>query len=274
MPSAGRLAAELRELRWSHVLVELLLLIVGILIALAVDGWMDDRRDARLERTYLERLERDLAQSMDTLDGFVTFERQQTADGVLAYRGLRGVAEIEREPVAVALGHLAHRRTLRLQGATYQDLVSTGNLRLIRNPELRDAVVRLYEDADRTTTIVDRNNQVLVDQGYGLPLLDSGLVAPRFSTNIPAIAGQLQSLQASIGLPPDPTADRLWQLPADAPERTGLANRVLRRTIVSTTTLSQVETLQGQFRVVREALAAELARRWPVARAAESGPRL
>jgi hypothetical protein len=274
MSPLPRLAAALRGERWWQVALELALLVGGILIALAVDGWMDDRRDARLEREYLGRLERDLAQSLETMDGFVTFERQQTADGVLAYRGLRGVPEIGREPVAVALSHLANRRTLRLQGATYRDLLSTGNLRLIRNPELRDAIVRLYEEADRTMTVVDRNNQVLVDQAYGLPLLDSGLVAPRFSTNIPAIAGQLQSLQASIGLPPDPTADRLWQLPADAPERTGLANRVLRRTIVSTTTLSQVETLQGQFRVVREALAAELARRWPVARAAESGPRL
>jgi hypothetical protein len=263
MSPLRRLATALRGERWWQVALELALLVGGILIALAVDGWMDDRRDAQLERTYLERLERDLVQSQDTMDGFVTFERQQTADGVLAYRGLRGVPEIGREPVAVALSHLANRRTLRLQAATYRDLLSTGNLRLIRNPELRDAIVRLYEEADRTTTVVDRNNQVLVDQAYGLPLLDSGLVAPRFSTNIPAIAGQLQSLQASIGLPPDPTADRLWQLPADAPERTRLANRVLRRTIVSTTTLSQVETLQGQFRVVREAVAAELARRWP-----------
>jgi hypothetical protein len=109
--------------------------------------------------------------------------------------------------------------------------------------------------------VVDRNNQRLVDQAYGLPLLDSGLVAPRFSTNLPpAIGQQLRALQARIALPPDPSADRLWQLSADAPERSLLANRVLRRTIVSTTTLSQVEVLQGQFRTVREAVVAERAR--------------
>jgi len=254
------LASALREMRWGHVALELALLVAGILIALAVDGWIDDRRDARLEREYLGRLERDLAQSLETMDAFLAFERLQTADGVLAYRGLRDVPGIGREQVAVALGHLANRRTLRLQGATYRDLLSTGNLRLIRSRELRDAVVRLYEDAERTTTIVDRNNQVLVDQAYGLPLLDSGLVAPRFSTNIQAIGEQLQALQARIALAPDPNADRLWQLPADSPERTRLASRVLRRTIVSTTTMSQVETLQGQFRTVREAVVAELAR--------------
>lgn len=258
MNPVGRLAASLREMRWTQVALELVLLVLGILIALAVDGWMDDRRDARLERAYLERLERDLAQSMDILDAFVTFERQQTEDGVLAYRGLRGAPGIEREQVAVALSHLTSRRTLRLLGATYRDLLSTGNLRLIHDQELRDAIARLYEEAERTTTVVDRNNQVLVDQAYGLPLLDSGLVAPRFSTNNADFARRLQSLQASIGLPPDPNADRLWQLPADSLERTRLANRVLRRTIVSTTTLSQVEALQEQFRTVREAIVTEL----------------
>lgn len=260
MSPVRRFATALREMRWGQVILELALLITGILIALAVDGWMDDRRDARLERAYLERLERDLAQSGDILDAFLTFERQQTEDGILAYRSLRGAPDIGREEAAVALTHLTNRRTLRLLGATYRDLLSTGNLRLIRDQELRDAIVRLYEDAERTTAVVDRNNQVLVDQAYGLPLIDSGLVAPRFSTNIPAMDGQLRSLQARVGLPPDPAADRLWQLPADAPERTRLANRVLRRTIVSTTTLSQVEVLQGQFRTVREAVVAELAR--------------
>lgn len=260
MNPVRRLAASIGGMRWGQVMLELALLIVGILIALAVDGWMDERRDARLELAYFERLERDLDQSLQTMDEFVAFERLQTADGVLAYRGLRGVPGVEREQVAAAVVHLANRRTLRLQGATYRELLSTGNLRLIRSQELREAIVRLYEDAERTTTVVDRNNQLLVDQAYGLPLLDSGLVAPRFSTNIPAISGQLQALQARIALPPDPAADRLWQLPADAPERTLLASRVLRRTIVSTTTMSQVETLQGQFRTVREAVAAELAR--------------
>lgn len=260
MNPVRRFGAALREMRWAQVLIELALLIVGILVALAVDGWIEDRRDAHLERAYLERLERDLAQSMDILDAFVTFERQQTEDGVLAYRGLRGAPGIEREQMAVALGHLTSRRTLRLVGATYRDLLSTGNLRLIRDQELRDAIVRLYEEAERTTAVVDRNNQVLVDQAFGLPLLDSGLVAPRFSTNVPAIREQLQALQARIGLPPDPAGDRLWQLSPDAPEYTRLANRVLRRTIVSTTTLSQVEALQEQFRTVREAVVVELAR--------------
>lgn len=260
MNPVSRLAAALRELRWSHVAVELALLITGILIALAIDGWIDGRRDVQLERAYLERLDRELQQNLVILDEFAAFETRQIADGVLAYRALRGAPGPERETVAEALSRLTTRRTLRLLRATYQDLLGTGNLGLVRNPALREAIVRLYEEADRTITVVDRNNQVLVDQAFGLPLLDSGLVAPRFSSNLPALDARMASLRDRIGLPIDANADRLWHLPDDAPERALLANRVLRRTIVSSTTLAQAEALQRQFRDVREAVVAELAR--------------
>lgn len=259
MNPVRRLASSLREMRWSHVVVELLLLITGILVALAVDGWIDDRRDVRLEHAYLERLERDLGQNLVTLDEYLAFEQRQTADGVLAYRALRGVPGIGHEEVAQALSHLANRRTLRLLRATYQDLLSTGNLGLIRDQALRDAIGQLYEEADRMVAVVDRNNQVLVDQAYGLPLLDSGLVVPRFSTNIPGVEAQLASLRDQIDLPVNPETDRLWQLPTEAPERTLLANRVLRRTFVSRITGAQVEALRARIQAVREEVVGLLA---------------
>ena len=67
MNPVRRFAAALRERRWSHVVIELALLITGILIALAVDGWIDGRRDARLERQYLELLSRDLDRDIKVL---------------------------------------------------------------------------------------------------------------------------------------------------------------------------------------------------------------
>ena len=76
-------------MRWAQVVVELVLLVAGILIALAVDGWIDDRRDARVEREYLELLVRDLDRDLEVLKEVVDFERAQVADAALAYRGVR-----------------------------------------------------------------------------------------------------------------------------------------------------------------------------------------
>jgi hypothetical protein len=253
-------ASALRDMRWGHVALELALLVAGILIALAVDGWIDDRRDARLERGYLVRLERDLDQNLKILREFVEFEGRQVADGVMAYRALRGADATDHEAVAEAISHLTNRRTLRLVRATYEDLLSTGNLGLIRDASLRDTIVKLYEETDRTTTLVDRNNQQLVDQLFTLPMADSGLLAPRFGANLPALDAGLRALGQRIGLPVDARNDRLWTLAMDSPEWELLANRTLRRTMVSSSTGAQAEALRQQVEAARDAVTAAIAR--------------
>jgi len=260
----GRLASELRELRWAHVVVELALLVLGILIALAVNDWMQDRHDAQTERQYLELLARDLDQDLEVLEEFAAFEERQTADGVMAYRALRSGAEVEdREAVARALSHLLSRRTLRLVRATYTDLLGTGNIRLIRNTVLRDRIVKLYESNERMSTIIDRNNQAFVDQLYVAFLLNGGLIAPRPGSNLPASNAEDIEFAGRMGVPVDASADRLWRLPADAPERQVLTGQVWQRTEVSFSAIRRATSVIAEISGTRAAIGRELAQRWP-----------
>jgi len=91
-------------MRWGQVILELALLTTGILIALAVDGWMDDRRDMRTERNYLELLVRDLDRDLAMLAEYTAFEERQVEDGIRAYRALcSGVQPEQRDAVAASL---------------------------------------------------------------------------------------------------------------------------------------------------------------------------
>jgi hypothetical protein len=259
-----RLSDALREMRGAQVVLELALLILGILIALAVNGWMDDRRDARAERQYLELLVRDLDRDLEVLAEFRDYEERQVSDSILAYRALRGgVAPEGREAISVALTRLTSRRTLRLTRATYTDLLGTGNLRLIRTPALRDRIVGMYENNERTLVIRDRNNQVFVDEMYMQYLLDSGLVSPRPGNNLLALDGPEREFAERVAMPVGTAHDRLWQLPGDAPELVVLANKVWFRGLVSNGAIAHAQAMVGEIREVREAIAAELARRWP-----------
>ena len=114
------------------------------------------------------------------------------------------------------------RRTLRVNRSTYTDLSSTGNLRLIGNPQLRDRIVGLYESNDRVVGIRDR-----------------------------------------VGVAVDTSDDRLWDLPAAAPERTILANNVWFRGFVSYAAILQLKDVGEGIRSVRDEITAELARRRP-----------
>ena len=259
-----RFAAAARTLQWGHILFELALLVTGILIALAVNNWMDQRREARAERQYLELLGRDLEQDLETLDEIRRFEEAQVAASILVYRGLRGgVAPGDREAVAAALGQLASRRTLRLRRAAYTNLLSTGELRLIRNSALRDRIVRHYENNERAQTIRDRNNQEYVDRMYVTYLLDQGLVAPR-RTRLPSITLSDSEFADRVGITPRAEDDPLWRLPKDAPQLYVLANRVWYRGTVSQNALGQTRQVVAEIGEVRQAIDRELSdRHWP-----------
>jgi hypothetical protein len=169
----------------------------------------------------------------------------------------------DREAVAAALNQLTARRTLRLARATYTDLLSTGNLRLIRNAGLRDQVVDFYERAERTLLIRDRNNQMFVDQMYMPYLLDTALVAPRPSRDLPAVGSMDSAFASRVGVAGTVDDDRLWRLSPDAPEWNVLAGKVWYRGLASQGALEQSRQLEQEVRAVRELVATELARRWP-----------
>ena len=260
-----RFAAAVRTFQWGHVLLELALLVTGILIALAVNNWMDERREARAERQYLELLGRDLEQDLETLDEIRRFEEAQVAASIFVFRALRrGVAHDDREAVAAALGQLTSRRTLRLRRAAYTNLLSTGELRLIRNTALRDRLVRLYENNERAQTIRDRNNQEYVDRMYMTYLLDHGFVAPRPARSLPSITQSDSAFADRVGIVPQPAEDPIWRLPRDAPQLYVLANRVWYRGTVSENALFQTRQVVTEIGEVRRAIERELAeRRWP-----------
>jgi hypothetical protein len=267
MNPIGRLSRDLRELRWGQVFVELVLLIAGILIALAVNGWIEDRRDAQTERQYLEGIVRDLDRDLVILKEFGEYHERQTADGIMAYRALRSEPDVkDKEGVAQALSRLMSRRTLRLSHPTYSNLVGSGNIRLMRNAELRDRIVGLYEASERWVTIVDRNNQVFVDQMYLQYIMDRGLIAPRASSNLDALTAVLARFAERVAMPVDTGNDRLWRLPADAPEREILVGKVWQRTQVSYQAISQAHDVAGEMTAVRQAIVDELERRWPGAK--------
>ena len=250
------------ELRWTQVAVDLALIILGILAALAVDDAIQQRRDARAERQYLELLARDLDRDLETLNEFIDYEEKQTAAGIFAYRALRnGVAPADREAVAQSITQLLSRRTLRLARSTYTDLLSTGNIRLLRNARLRDDLARLQERNERALAIRDRNNQVFVDEMFFAHVLETGLVAPRPRTTLPLAMYQVTQFGERVAVPVTEEQDRLWKLGPGSAEWSILANKVWYRSFVSFSAIEQAKTMVTDTAAVRKSIAAELARK-------------
>jgi hypothetical protein len=128
---------------------EFLLIVAGVLTALAADGWRDERAEIRLEQEYLVRLTQDL--QVDTLiwrsSADDTRQKLEALSRLRAWlqrpdtteSGLRGLAS------DIAKGaRLAYVGTFYAQESTYDELINTGRFHLIRDPQLRRDLAQYY----------------------------------------------------------------------------------------------------------------------------------
>lgn len=125
---------------------EFVVIVLGVLTALAADQWVSGRSDRTLEQEYVERLLDDVR--ADRREN--SFIREVLADGDAASRQLLDLIEAERvgDTKAVSLNRLvltaARRRRPDYARATYRELVNSGRVGLVRAADVR-AALAVYE---------------------------------------------------------------------------------------------------------------------------------
>jgi hypothetical protein len=61
---------------------------------------------------------------------------------------------------------LNSRKTFITSDPTYTDLISSGNITLIKNDTLKDKIITYYQELELTEKIIQNNNTLIIDQQY------------------------------------------------------------------------------------------------------------
>jgi hypothetical protein len=203
-------------------------IVASILLAFGIDAWWDGLQRSSDERASLTLLSRDLNDAIEQLESFVVWSSESSRAALRAYAALATPGPHDREAVHRDLLKI-DRRTLRLPTAAYTDLLSSGNLRVIRSRDLRDAIIRFYEAAERSQSVIDKNNATYID---GLAL-DSfyrdGLLLSHFDGDMgsPVINAAHDSVRSRLGPDFVHAPDPLWRYGPESREWQQLRSRLL-----------------------------------------------
>lgn len=208
---------------FAKAFAELVLIVAGILIALAVDGAISERRDRATARESLELVREDLRLLVEQVEEFRSFNEALLASSARLTRVLSADSMLPRTAETWQdLVTITNRRTLRLPRAAWDELVGTGNLRLLEDATLRRDLVRFYETVARDQEIVSRNNAMFADNlGAGV-LIGEGLVLshPRSEAIADIDLIERRDRQHEAGIERGPTfRGRIWTLPGGHPDR-------------------------------------------------------
>jgi len=141
-----KIAQGIREHDWFVVLVELMVVVIGLMMAFQVDRWREVRDEHRQERDYIERLTDDLEADIPAITFAIEMQttRLDLVELLMAAVDDPEAALTRPAEFLAAIYQAAYTYTPTLTSHTFEDLRSTGNMRLIRNRNVKDALYEYY----------------------------------------------------------------------------------------------------------------------------------
>ena len=126
---------------------EILLVVIGILIALQINNWNEARKERIQENSYLNRILSENKQDIETFSASIKnlekgMETVENFSRALKNKGVHDSILIFTANEYFRYGSIYP--IFSSSTSTFDDLSSTGNLKVIRNSALRDQIVKHY----------------------------------------------------------------------------------------------------------------------------------
>ena len=190
--------------RW--FVAEFVVIIVGVLVALAIDEWRDTLQAEEREQEYLQQLAADLQTTQDMFAGAAEDNAQSESAARRLVEIFENDADVEIDEVRRLLTEARYFNNPVPILGTAEALVSTGDLRLIGNPRIRSELTRylsrsrdfwlfpLYQMEEQHRNIY--MNIILLAQRYGItPAREQG---PAAQVGNPDLEGFLADSDAYV----------------------------------------------------------------------------
>lgn len=153
------LAKSVRRQDWSVVFIELLVVIIGLVLAFQVDRWWEDRNDRAREQEYISRLitevEDDIGQIRHAIE--LAEVRQMFADFLIEVMANPATAEQQPSMFLAAVAQAAFTYTPSLTSHTFEDLKATGRMGLVRSIEIKNGLYDFYGFHDSQRQYIQLN---------------------------------------------------------------------------------------------------------------------
>ena len=139
-----RLIDNLKKQQWTAAVIELAIVVLGVFIGLQVSNWNQERISARQAANFSERLKADLREEDWAYQLQIAYNREVLANADRAASALEGTTTMPDEVLLVCAYRATQYKQRLRRRSTYDELISTGTIGLIRDPTLRDTAMRVY----------------------------------------------------------------------------------------------------------------------------------
>ena len=159
------------KLDWQYAIGELVIVVAGVLVALAIEQWNDDRLERIEAGEILQHLLIDLREDLKDVDLMIRLvrDKQESLSRVKSVFESGKRPENEQQFLRdLVIGANLGWNQFRPNNTTYQEALSSGKLSLIRVGALRTAISLYYFDFTNTINRADERETLFPQLSYQL----------------------------------------------------------------------------------------------------------
>jgi hypothetical protein len=157
---------------WLRLILELIVVFIGVSAGFLFDNFREERSNSKLEDKYLESFYNNVvADSVEIQSMILSSQNNVDISG-------RSVASMQagtitNDSALVVLSVMATYNSLNLENATYESVVNSGNLGLIRDFEISEQIVYYYRSHEDMRYVEQVYNEYI--SNYILPYISKKL---------------------------------------------------------------------------------------------------
>ena len=132
---------------FKYAIGEIVLVVIGILIAVTINNWNQDRLTENLVSKYYKRLLDDVREEKLILEATINYSKQVSLHAKKAIKVYENSLITITNPIEnlIDMYQASQLADSYSASSTYRELISSGQINLIQNDSLKTALIRYYE---------------------------------------------------------------------------------------------------------------------------------
>jgi len=139
-----RVIEHFRKQEWTAIAIDFAIVVIGVFVGMQVNNWNEARRTNLLAADYEERLAADLSLEALNFHTFVRYYEDVRKAATNAHAALVGKFELSDTDLLADMFRASQYSWADRHRATFDELVASGNLDLIDDPERRSLMSSYY----------------------------------------------------------------------------------------------------------------------------------
>lgn len=199
------LADENQFLKYSRYAIgEIVLVVIGILIALQINNWNEDQKTRKRELTYLESIRTDLLLNIEELNDFIKARESCIRSGDRLLQYYNKAARFDLNDFNFHAINVMIWYPFKQHDNTYQELLNSGNLAILSDKAIRNGLQNMQVGYKKIAFIEGEMQQdyesYLYEPYFSLANLEKNMEAyeARLSINVPPKKVDISPEEAEI----------------------------------------------------------------------------